>query len=906
MKARHVAYMAIALALAVTGVVSFSLHLCEAENSAASGENELREVRLANRTIVAPMATDGSGVATLPEMPSTLSGRGTAPFIVVSRGKATRAVRSRITACGARVSGVVPPYGIVVEADEPALNRIVSDGAFLLVEALSAADKISPSLSCAIRTEAKELPVTVVPLSKDDSPVIEEFLAQKSCEIIRTVKSGKGSVRARVPCGIVEEVAGRGDVRWVEFFGQPKPLTDVAVRPGLLNISPVRDTYALSGKGQRVTISDTGIDTGNPNTVMTDFRGRIDNIDTFDGCIGYDKIGHGTHVAGILAGNGAVSGGWFKGVAYEARLNVLQLADAYDNLVIPEPGYLLNVDWRYPSYIHSGSWGGGLVSDYSSWSAEFDGYLWVNTEVLAVFAAGNRLKDGTRPIHEPSGAKNVISVGATENNRPYEDPTADNPSKVAAFSSRGPMRDGRIKPDICAVGTYVASTRSTRTSSEARGLYPGFNRYMYDSGTSMAAPFVSGCAALVRQWIVERRMDQRPTAALIKAVLTGGAYDMSKDADAVCGGPAPNSWQGWGRVDLAQSLYPTNASVMLVDRIAFHDGSSRSFKLTVTNSSPLAVQLVWTDYPAEEGAAKALVNDLDLVVSNCTTSAVWYGNGVEGGDRINTVESVRIPAREMTPGEYCVTVKGVEVVYDSSEGGAAALYVRGAFSEEVHDSWKAESRAEFNIRSYVLLSSNGDYRFKYSEMKAGKGETLCFEVPGSIPGGSETIDVSNLGKTMDFYEGGTSKEMTLQRLGRIEIADHGAESGEPVTNAAGHMATSFSLKVDSDKDILFMFFDEGSTNVATALPTWWYQRYMKGDPLSDIIRFTAVSPECIEWTGGAGTGHILERTASLGAAANWKSVCEYPPAPVLTNYWPVPPEFSTNSFFRIRRIPAER
>ena len=161
------------------------------------------------------------------------------------------------------------------------------------------------------------------------------------------------------------------------------------------------------------------------------------------------------------------------------------------------------------------------------------------------------------------------------------------------------------------------------------------------------------------------------------------------------------------------------------------------------------------------------------------------------------------------------------------------------------------------------------------------------------------IDVTSYG---DFYsdEDRKSKRMKVQRLGRIEVAASGAESGEPVTNAAGHMATSFSVKVDSDRDILFMFFDEASTNVATTLPTWWYKRYVEGDPLADVVRFTAVSPSCVEWTGGAGRTRTLERAATLGPAADWKAVYTCLPAPALTNFWSVPAEYSTNSFFRIR------
>jgi hypothetical protein len=203
------------------------------------------------------------------------------------------------------------------------------------------------------------------------------------------------------------------------------------------------------------------------------------------------------------------------------------------------------------------------------------------------------------------------------------------------------------------------------------------------------------------------------------------------------------------------------------------------------------------------------------------------------------------------------------------------------------------------VRTCIVLSSLGDYRWQVVESRVAKGTVAHFSVPGSIPGGSESIDLSSYG---EFYEdeNGVGKRLTVQRLGRIEIADPDVASGSAVTNAAGHMATSFTVAVDGDKDVLFRYFDESSVNVATTLPTWWYKRYVEGDPLADVVRFTFVSTERIEWTGGAAHHLTLERSAALGADADWRSVYERSPAPVLTNSWCVPVEFSTNSFFRIR------
>ena len=903
--------------------------------------------------------------------------------MVAANGRVTGELRRRAADCGARVTGVLPPDRIVVEADRDALARSRADGAFAAVGQLSAADKMSEALKRAIAGGAGgDVEVTVIPLRGEDAGAIAGHLVSRGVKPCEVSAKGRGRVCAGVPAELAVELAARGDVRWVERHVRPRPLNDVAVQPGLLNIEPMRTVQGLTGRGQIVTISDSGLDTGDLATMMADFTNRVAFLGTVEGCQDFDSSGHGTHVAGTLAGDGSLSGGAFKGVAYGATLNVWQCMASDGNLYIPEADILFQPDKaNSPSYIHSGSWGGGEKSAYDSWCVEFDDWMWRHPENLAVFAAGN---SGTeRSIFSPAGAKNVIAVGATESLRTEGGAQSDNPSAMASTSSKGPMADGRIKPDVCAPGTFILSTRSSKTAGTGKGLCPTNSHYMFDSGTSMATPFVSGSAALVRQWLVERRgyTNELPTAALMKAVLSGGAHDMAGDTNASCGGAAPNCSQGWGRVDLGESLYPTNAEVKLVDRIPFEDGETFAVRVTTTNAAPLAVQLAWTDYPGDYGAGRALVNDLDLMVSNETTGAVWYGNGVEGGDRTNTMESVRIASAEA--GAYSVMVRGVSVPYDCMEGGAAALYVRGAFGEadatnaaetvqltvsvdgdvtgdanpavgthrvtkgvpvfleaeavplaaegdivthrhmvagwsgtgdvpasgeggriavrlgqDSGISWRWNSFTNVLLRSYLLIPSYGNYYYLLEEDWPAMGAKVDVTVPESVPGGSETIDISHEGWNYKD-EDGRQKPMTVQRLGRIEVAETDADSGLPVVDADGYMAEAFSVVMDGSADLLYYFYDIASTNVATTLPTWWYQRYVAESPSSNSVRFTAVSPRRLEWTGGAGLTRVLERTPELGAAADWRPVFTNSPAPVLTNVWDVPAMFSTNSFYRI-------
>ena len=637
-------------------------------------------VRLASRGVELDAA---SRFPTTFAQHQTPSARGTLPYLVVCTGRVSKVAREQVAASGARVLGVVSAHVLLVETDETALAKLASDAAFAGASELMPSDKISADLASA----DGEVDVTLVPLREEDVPAVSNAVVAAGG---RFLGASAGRVRAHVLAGRAVELAVRGDVQWIERHSPAQLLNDVAVNAGLLNVRRAwAPPHGLTGAGQVITVLDSGIDTGDPDTVMADFQGRINLVRTvtyYDEasnrwytCHDKDTHGHGTHVAGSLAGDGALSGGAIRGVAYGATLNVWQGLGPDGGVYCPDLDEMFRPNqMRYPSFIFSGSWGEVYGGIYTDLCFRYDDWLWRHPDQLAVFAGGNY---ASRRVTDPASAKNTLCVGATENVRAEVSAAADHAAQMAPFSSPGPTVDGRIKPDVCAPGTYILSTLSTQASSAnlGYGTYAANAHYTYNGGTSMATPLVAGCAALVRQWLVERRgfAGTPPTAALMKAILTGGAHDVFGDAGTNVEQPAPNVREGWGRVDLGETLYPSGRSVRLVDRIPFAAGSERSWRVETTRTAPLDVQLVWIDYPATSVAGDGLVNDLDLVVSNRVTGAVWWGNGVTGGDRTNNVEGVRIASAPA--GVYDVRVRGVTVPYESTEGGAAALYMRGAF-----------------------------------------------------------------------------------------------------------------------------------------------------------------------------------------------------------------------------------
>ncbi|MCK2213709.1 S8 family serine peptidase [Actinomadura sp. ATCC 31491] len=463
------------------------------------------------------------------------------------------------------------------------------------------------------------------------------------------------------------ELAALDEVRLIRPVPRYGPHNNVA--RCVLNADVLIADTVYQGEGQVVGVVDTGFDKGSTIDVHPAFTGRVarlyalgrpDNAD--------DPHGHGTHVSGSILGsvNSPMSGGLIEGTAPRARLVLQSVIDEDgDWSGLPDDLRELYTPVYYADgvRVHSNSWGlteSGLRYDQSSW--EIDDFIWRHPDMVICFSAGNSGADADSDgvvdpgqLGDTAAAKNSITVGASENVRPDIDRTyrdiypkefpaepirsdrvADAAHGMAAFSSRGPTKEGRYKPDVVAPGTAVLSARS-RILPPNPGSLSRDPLLTFMNGTSMSCPLVAGCAAVVRESLLKNGTPD-PTAALIKALLINGAVELTGQYAPTEAGTSPNSNSGFGRVDLARSVIVPGRT----PHAGFHQGDpleqqrEHALSIDVPASGTLKVTLVWTDPP---GAG--LQNDLDLIV-RAGDGSERHGNmgASDGFDRHNNVEQV--------------------------------------------------------------------------------------------------------------------------------------------------------------------------------------------------------------------------------------------------------------------------
>jgi subtilisin family serine protease len=368
--------------------------------------------------------------------------------------------------------------------------------------------------------------------------------------------------------------------------------------------APAAWQRGLTGAGVRVAVLDTGIDTDHPDLV-----GKTVASQDFTGTGGVeDRYGHGTHVASIITGTGAASGGQYRGVAPDVTLAVGKVLD--DSGWGTDDSVLAGMRWAAAE-------SGAKVVNMSLGGDPTDGQdpmsMAVNTlsrqyGTLFVISAGNFGRD--RSVSSPAAADDALTVGSVSKQ--------DEPSD---FSSRGPrLGDGAVKPEISAPGGGIVAARPAGVPPLDE---PVGDSYQKLDGTSMAAPHVAGAAAILAQ--------QHPdwTASTLKSALVSSAQEV----------PDAGVHQvGAGRLDLARA---TAASVVATAAVSAYlpwpnAGTQERRTVTWTNTGDVPVTLALrADLVDEKGQAApaglvALAEDSVTVPAGGSVPVELVVTGQEG------------------------------------------------------------------------------------------------------------------------------------------------------------------------------------------------------------------------------------------------------------------------------------
>ncbi len=591
----------------------------------------------------------------------------------------------QIELTGAKVYSYIPNYSFLVKMDEITKGEVERIRFVDWIGIYQPAYKISGQEEFRVLQGVRKVTILLYPDAQLDAVI--QFLENIGANITDIAESRWDKlINCEVVLSRIPDIAKIEEINWIEPwhpFELDNNHVQWIVQTGASENRRVWD-MGITGDGELLSTCDSGVRTShyafrNTNTTWITTWGDYPTdrkVIAYQPAStlgpGWNDFGdegnhayHGTHTAGTACGNDDVMGSPDNrdGVGIDSRLYFLDAGGTNDNYLHTYPNlndlFILpyNGNAAGSAKVISNSWGHEGPGEYDASCAQLDQFMWEHQDFLVFFSGGND-GPGAMTVHPPGGtAKNCVTVGGCRNAGAYQ--------SIYTYSSRGPTQDGRFKPTVIAPAQTVSSAYGGND-----------NGYWGMEGTSMASPGAAGAGVLVRQYFTNGWYPTgtatpadaiEPSAALIKAMLVNSADPSVTGFENV-----PNNNIGWGRIDLDSVLYFSGDAkkVAVIDQeTGLATGQYVEYTFNVlSNTVPLRVALVWSDYPASTGAGIKLVNDLHLTVTDPGANAYKgnvysSGQSVTGGsyDTLNVEECVRI--NSPATGYWTVRISGNNCPY---------------------------------------------------------------------------------------------------------------------------------------------------------------------------------------------------------------------------------------------------
>ncbi|WP_340065304.1 S8 family peptidase [Ascidiimonas aurantiaca] len=493
-----------------------------------------------------------------------------------------------------------------------------------------------------LRFSSENMRISIAVMDPDDFESELPALSSKA----QILSSYQTYYQLEIPVKELDSFVNHPQVVFIDITHTPS--TEAPVNENDISVNTINTVHnrfpALDGRGMTVSVKELAFD-----STDIDFKDRF----FFTGLQAEETDSHASAMSTVIggAGNSSYKG---RGVANAVRLT----SSSFINL-LPDPDVSFTDN---DISVQNHSYGTTVESQYGNEAAAYDTQIRTVGSLLHIFSSGNSGTSipETGPYAGIEGfanltgnfkmGKNVITVGAMNTS-----------GEIDARSSKGPAYDGRVKPELVSFA-------------------PG--------GTSDASALVSGSVVLLQQQYREQK-GQLPSSSLIKAVLIAGADDV--------GPPAVDFTSGYGSLNALQSVQVIEQETYIENTVS--QGETLRFSITIpNNTSRLRVALSWNDPAARPGDVTALVNDLDMQITDAA-STIWLPWVLNSYPSVDSITQVATRKKDHLNNNELITI---------------ANPVPGIFTIELTGSTVSTGSQPFSIAYFMEEENRFEWTFPTS------------------------------------------------------------------------------------------------------------------------------------------------------------------------------------------------